>query len=81
MKFTVKSTGRFDTESIVEKLTDKALENQLQKARAKVESLRCAQHGTGVTVTMDGTGATRTLKVTGCCDATRKKALELIRQK
>ena len=73
--------GGFNTDGIVQKVTDKARDRQLGVAQEKVESLRCPDHGKAVTISMEGTGATRKLIVMGCCDAVRKQAMALIRQR
>lgn len=82
MKFkaSVTSSG-FNTEAIMKNVTEKAFNHRLDAARTKVQDLRCPEHGSGVTVSMDGAGSKRTLTVTGCCDAFRKQAMALIRQK
>jgi hypothetical protein len=72
---------RFDVDKIVKNTTEKAFEHRLQSARSKVASLTCPEHGTGVTVSLEGSGNKRTMKINGCCEALRKQALELIRQR
>lgn len=81
MKIKATSTARFDSDVIVGRLVDKALNHRLGQAQARVQSLRCPEHGSGVSVSMEGSGATRNLIVTGCCDAFRRQAMALIRQK
>ena len=75
------SLSKFDTDAILKKMTDKALDRQLGIAQEKVQFLKCPEHGKGVIVSMEGTGTTRKLIVSGCCDAFRKQAMALIRQK
>jgi hypothetical protein len=65
----------------VKMIVDKGLEHQLHVSQAKVQGLTCPDHGAGVTVSLEGAGPTRQLRITGCCDAFRKHALDVIRQK
>ena len=78
-RVTVKSN--FNADRIVEQMTDKAMDHVFHSAQDKVRFLSCPEHGAGVTVGMDGIGKQRTLRISGCCDAIRKKALELIKQR
>jgi EAL domain-containing protein (putative c-di-GMP-specific phosphodiesterase class I) len=79
MKFTAKSTVHFDANRILAQITEKAFQHKLEKAQATVQSLRCPEHGTGVAVSMVGTGLQRSLNIDGCCDAFRQQAAALVR--
>ena len=82
MKFKASVTSsRFDSDAILNNMTEKAFAHILDAARVKVHALRCPEHGSGVTVSVAGARSKRTLTVTGCCDAFRKQALAFIHQK
>lgn len=72
---------RFDADKIIADTTEKVFEHRLESAKREVQFLRCPEHGTGVTVSLEGFGSKRTLTINGCCEALRKQALELIRQR
>ncbi len=65
----------------MKRVGDKALERRLGVAQEKVEALRCAEHGKGATVSIEGAGAAANLIVTACCDPFRRQAIAEIRRR